>query len=153
MPIEDKTMEEVTEAREGFAEPIAYEIGNQVRFDRENKAHPFFGIHTIVEDVGGLFRTNKSGDQLIHPHWFIPFRKAELVQISRSALPVAPVSTGAVLRDQPTKIAGYVYKGKKVVSIGQRTVNGKVYDHVRVESGESFDITPEEYEAIIIAAK
>lgn len=59
---------------------------------------------------------------------------------------VAPVEEVA-----PETVADpkYVYRGKPVLRISVRTVNGIDHHHVQMETGEELDITDEDYEEMM----
>ncbi len=56
-----------------------FKVGQKVRFYIENPEDSYAGIHVVKDiqkaDVGHVIRTDRSGEQWIHVHWFAPVRK------------------------------------------------------------------------------
>lgn len=62
-----------------FSNLQKFKVGQQVRFYIENPDDRYAGVHVVQEirkeEVGHTIRTDRSGNQFIHVHWFAPIRK------------------------------------------------------------------------------
>ena len=72
---------------------------------------------------------------------------------SGSALPPEVESeTEVAAQTTVDELPKLYFNGKRIISDGVREVEGKEVKHVRLEDGTSFDLTDEEYKAVLEAA-